>query len=143
MRSALCALASVGAAYAQNPCQVRDRSYEVLSDCYFTTWQGLVEYSFEGNWGYYYTGWFQGRNECDPGGLNCDGSSRPFRLYKASKTFQSWPNPYPPDVAQFWWVVNDQYLQWESCQTPSGQPANRVTNYSFPRMTSWYQVWCN
>ncbi|MFN3325740.1 MAG: hypothetical protein ACK5AZ_19765 [Bryobacteraceae bacterium] len=131
------------AAFGQAPCTVNDASSEVMSDCSFITWQGRVHYSFVEQPGTYAVGWFQGANECDPGGLNCDGSWRPYKMYKATKLFNSWPNYYQPDMAQFWWNVNNQYLHWESCLTPTGESANTVTNYSFTMSTGWYQIWCD
>lgn len=144
IRGALCLVAGAAApALAQNPCTVQDRSREVFNDCSFVTWQGIVECHFGDATNLYGVGWFQGRNDCDPGGLNCDGSSRPFRLYKATKSLQQWPQWQAPDTVQFWWNVDDQYTNWESCWTPTGESANRVTNYSFTHSTSWYQIWCD
>jgi hypothetical protein len=135
-------LAAAGATPAAAQCMVWDVSYQIGFDCSNTTWQGLVNYSWNGFSGTYGLGAFTSGNVCDPGGLNCDGSSRSFKLYQGTKSMQSYTDPFYDQEVTLWWNVNDQYLQWESCQF-NDQPANRVTNYSFTHSTGWYGIWCD
>lgn len=90
------------AGHGQTACAVQDLSYETHYDCPFFTWQELIWYNYAPYSGYAGLGSFSGANVCDPGGLNCDGSTRQSKLYKATKSLFSYPNYYQPDIAQFW-----------------------------------------
>lgn len=141
-RSTLYLAAGAAAALAQG-CTVWDASYETQVNCDYTAWQGIVNYDWQGAWGGSYgVGWFTGGNVCDPGGLNCNGSSREPALYKATKILNSW-SQFGDQYVQFWWNINEQYLHWESCLTPQGQTGALVTNYSFTHSSGWYSLWCD
>jgi hypothetical protein len=56
---------------------------------------------------------------------------------------QQWPTGEWPPLVRVWWIINDQYMHYESCQTPSGESATTATNYSFPYSTMEYWIYCN
>lgn len=136
-------IGSAGLALSQDVCSLGDQSYQVWSNCQNITWQGIVTYSYRGAYGYYGTGYFSANNQCDPGGLNCNGSTRSPAIYQGSKSFVSWVNGYEPDIANFWWNVSDQNLSWSSCVTVNNQDAATVSAYTFTHQTGWSSLWCD
>lgn len=135
-----CSLIAVSSAVAQ--CRVLDMANEIQIDCYNTTWSGQVIYDWNGWTGWYSVGYLLGGNECDPGGLSCDGTYRSSKVYKATKTFHYFNDPLFDQEVTFWWNISDQYLQWESCLY-NDEPAWTVTNYSFTHFSGYYQLWCD
>jgi opacity protein-like surface antigen len=96
LASAVLVCGTAGVASAQELCSASDASYEISSDCNYTSWSAFVIIRYNGNSWSDYFGWFGGGAVCDTGGVNCDGSSRPFRLYESTKQFQSW-GQWDPD----------------------------------------------
>jgi len=144
LTSAVLACGAAGTASAQYLCSASDASIELSSDCAYTSWDAILIVRFGGQSFTEYVGSFGGGAVCDTGGLNCDGSNRPFTLYKSTKYMQSW-NQWDPQQSfvGVWWVTMDQQLHYESCQTPNGDSANSVTNFAFPRSTPELFFQCN
>ncbi len=141
VRCAACIAALTVPALAQQ-CTATDVSSVQYIDCYVTRWLGGVFFQWGGyTSGYYSAGVIQGQNACDPGGLNCDGSTRQPQIYLATKNLVSWPG-WDETMVQGEFVITNQHLIPESCQTPEQEPDSRVWPYTTVSSAGWFLIDC-